>query len=131
MGESEKDIDHIMPLFLDLPGTSSKFYFRALSKCLGKKQIYAKQFNMDSIHEGNFYATQSLCKFSKKYNNYNNRKKRNDIEKNKFKVQIFLLLRNPIMSSILHFEEMKNPVSFYYNNDLDGFNFEKYMNSPA
>jgi len=131
--ESEEDNDHIVPLFFDIPGTSSKFYFRALSRCLGYRHIYSKDVNMKSIHEkGNFYTTQSLCNFSNQYyRSLNNQKNRIVNGKKKLKVQIFLLLRNPMMSSILHFEQMKNPTSFYYNKDLDGFTFEKYMNSSS
>ena len=72
---------------------------------------------VSTVRHGEYYNTDSLCDFA------NIHEKNSDGKK----LKIFMLLRNPIVNSIIKFKQVTNPNNKHYNKDLNDIDFQDYM----
>jgi len=99
-----------MPLFFNVPGTSSSFIPSLLSSCLGLKEASLN----DDTKNADFVTATSLCSVANKSN-----------MKSNFK--LFHLLINPIVRVPLSYIEMKDPSSIFFDSRLKDLTFDEFM----
>ena len=72
---------------------------------------------VSTARPGEYYNTDSLCDFANTH----------DQNANGRKLKIFMLLRNPIVSSIIKFRQVTNPSNKFHSKELNGIDFQGYM----
>jgi len=109
-------IGNEIPLFFDLPGKTSELIPSALSNCLG---FVAKNVLSSNTDHSHFLITNDLCDFASNFSKTENSQQ----------VRLFLLLRNPLVRTVISYIHQGDPKGPYFNERVTGLTFNEYLNS--